>query len=66
MSCETSQASSMDWLGRNDYIRISSSNYFEIQTTSISERQLDQDLALELKRWDHLSDEALRRFEEIL
>ena len=66
MSCETSQASSTDWLGGNDYIRISSSNYFEIQTTSISERRLNQDLALELKRWDDLSDEALRRFEEVL
>jgi hypothetical protein len=65
MSFETSQATSRDWLAGSGNIRFSASNFVESMTISLAESQLGE-LSLEFRLWDDLSDEAIRKFEEIL
>jgi hypothetical protein len=65
MSFGTSQATSRDWLAGSGNIRFSASNFVESMTISLAESQLGE-LSLEFRLWDDLSDEAIRKFEEIL
>jgi len=65
MSFGTSQAASRDWLAGSGNIRFSASNFVESMTISLAESQLGE-LSLEFRLWDDLSDEAIRKFEEIL
>lgn len=65
MSVGTSQATSRDWLAGTGNIRFSAGNFVESMTLSLAESQLDE-LSLEFRLWDDLSDEAIRKFEEIL
>jgi len=77
MSFGTSQATSRDWLAGTGNIRFSTRNFVESITLSLAESQLKDslrpnrlfdlgELSLEFRLWDDLSDEAIRKFEEIL
>jgi hypothetical protein len=77
MSVGTSQATSRDWLAGTGNIRFSASNFVESMTLSLAESQSKDslrpnrlfdlgELSLEFRLWDDLSDEAIRKFEEIL
>ena len=77
MSVGTSQATSRDWLAGIGNVRFSTRNFVESMTLSLGESQLEDnlrpdrlfdlgELSLEFRLWDDLSDEALRKFEEIL
>jgi hypothetical protein len=65
MSVGTSQATSRDWLAGTGNIRFSASNFVESMTMSLAESQSGE-FSLEFRLWDDLSDEAIRKFEEIL
>jgi len=65
MSFGTSQATSRDWLAGTGNVRFSTGNFVESMTLSLAESQLGE-LSLEFRLWDDLSDEAIRKFEEIL
>ena len=77
MSFGTSQATSGDWLAGTGNVRFSTRNFVESMTLSLGESQLKDslrperlfdlgELSLEFQLWDDLSDEAIRKFEEIL
>jgi len=77
MSYQTSQATSNDWLSGNKGARLSSRNFIELMTVTISESRLPVELrqdwsheagglSSELRTWDLLSDEALINFEKSL
>ena len=77
MSFGTSQATSRDWLAGTGNIRFLTRNFVESMTVSLGDSQLKDslrperlfdlgELSLEFQLWDDLSDEAIRKFEEIL
>jgi hypothetical protein len=75
MPYETAQATSRDWLEGNETLSFSTIYFVEAATLSISRGGGNDifewgclgdyvNLASELRLWDDLSDEALRKFEE--